>query len=91
MLPSFNENFANTVIESLAVGTPVLISENVGLKDYIEKNNLGCIFKLNELKNQLSTIYICLKNKTLNFERINNSETSINDLINNYKKIYTSI
>ncbi|RZK49201.1 MAG: glycosyltransferase [Pedobacter sp.] len=45
-LTSYNENFANVVIESLAVGTPVLLSEQVGLADYVEKNELGFVCKL---------------------------------------------
>jgi glycosyltransferase involved in cell wall biosynthesis len=41
VLPSYDENFGNTVIESLSVGTPVLISGQVGLADYVKQNNLG--------------------------------------------------
>nr|WP_067057291.1 glycosyltransferase [Mucilaginibacter sp. L294] len=43
ILPSYDENFGNAVIESLSVGTPVLISENVGLADYVAENKLGWI------------------------------------------------
>ena len=43
ILPSYNENFANVVIETLSVGTPVLISNGVGLSDYVEQTNLGWI------------------------------------------------
>ncbi|ACU59863.1 XrtY-associated glycosyltransferase XYAG1 [Chitinophaga pinensis] len=43
VLTSYNENFANIVIESLAVGTPVLISNMVGLSNYISSNDLGWI------------------------------------------------
>jgi glycosyltransferase involved in cell wall biosynthesis len=45
VLPSYDENFGNAVIESLSVGTPVLISEEVGLADYVIKNKLGWLCK----------------------------------------------
>lgn len=41
VLPSFNENFANVVIEALSAGTPVLVSKEVGLAKYISENDLG--------------------------------------------------
>ncbi|MCB9316620.1 MAG: glycosyltransferase [Lewinellaceae bacterium] len=43
VLPSHNENFANVVLEALALGTPVLLSDQVGLSDYVEKQNLGWV------------------------------------------------
>lgn len=46
VLPSQDENFANVVIESLAVGTPVLISQQVGLADYVAEKNLGWVSAL---------------------------------------------
>ena len=45
ILPSYDENFGNVVIESLSVGTPVLISEQVGLAGYVLKNSLGWVCK----------------------------------------------
>lgn len=47
ILPSHDENFGNAVIESLSVGTPVLISEQVGLAEYVTENNLGWICQTN--------------------------------------------
>ena len=46
VLPSRNENFANVVVESLAVGTAVLVSEEVGLADYIVTSQLGWVCSL---------------------------------------------
>jgi len=43
VLPSYDENFGNVVIESLSVGTAVLISKNVGLANYVENANLGWV------------------------------------------------
>jgi glycosyltransferase involved in cell wall biosynthesis len=55
VLPSYNENFANVVIESLAAGTPVLVSKYVGLSEYVAANDLGwvCDTTVESLKNTL--------------------------------------
>lgn len=45
-LTSYNENFAMVVVESLAMGTPVLVSDKVGLSDYVAANDLGWICNL---------------------------------------------
>jgi len=45
VLPSHHENFANVVLECLSVGTPVAISSEVGLADYVAKHKLGWVFK----------------------------------------------
>ncbi|QKJ30452.1 glycosyltransferase [Mucilaginibacter mali] len=47
VLPSYDENFGNVVIESLSVGTAVLISRQVGLAGYVTENNLGWICDTN--------------------------------------------
>ena len=46
VLTSRNENFANVVIESLHVGTPVLVSQQVGLATFVEKEKLGWVTSL---------------------------------------------
>jgi glycosyltransferase involved in cell wall biosynthesis len=47
VLPSHDENFGNVVIESLSVGTAVLVSENVGLANYIQAHQLGWVCSTN--------------------------------------------
>ncbi|MEM1137067.1 MAG: glycosyltransferase [Bacteroidota bacterium] len=47
VLPSYNENFANVVIEALSVGTAVVISDKVGLHQYVADNNFGWVCKTN--------------------------------------------
>ncbi|TFF40857.1 glycosyltransferase [Mucilaginibacter psychrotolerans] len=47
VLASHDENFGNVVIESLSVGTAVLISEHVGLADYVRDNGFGWICQTN--------------------------------------------
>ena len=66
ILPSYDENFANCVIESLSVGTPVLISENVGLSEYVKSKYLGWICKSDTLDISIYLNDILLtKNKEL--------------------------
>ena len=59
-LTSLNENFAIVVVESLYVGTPVLISNNVGLAGYVQQNSLGWITgieNMEEIRAQLTAAY----------------------------------
>lgn len=58
-LTSYSENFAIVIIEALAVGTPVLISNQIGLFNYILDNNLGWVSE-NDIKQitvELNKIY----------------------------------
>jgi glycosyltransferase involved in cell wall biosynthesis len=59
VLTSETENFGNVIIESLSVGTPVLISKNVGLSDYVEEHDLGwiCSLEVDDIVNQLQAAY----------------------------------
>lgn len=59
VLPSRDENFANVVIESLAMGTPVVISNKVGLADYVVEKGFGwvCADSPQELSKALDIAY----------------------------------
>lgn len=59
VLTSHNENFANVVIEALHVGTPVLISEQVGLAPFVRDNDLGWVTSLDvaSIRNAIITAY----------------------------------
>lgn len=41
VLPSHNENFAIVVLEALVKGTAVILSDRVGLQDYVGKHDFG--------------------------------------------------
>lgn len=40
---SHHENFSNAVLEALAMGTPVLLTESVGLADYVQARHFGWV------------------------------------------------
>lgn len=65
-LTSYNENFANVVIESLAMGTPVLLSEEVGLSDYVKEKDFGWIsnLKIEEIGSALESSFHDLAKRT---------------------------
>jgi glycosyltransferase involved in cell wall biosynthesis len=60
VLTSYNENFANVVIESLSVGTAVLLSNKVGIADYVIEKNLGWItsLEIESIKETLKKSYL---------------------------------
>jgi glycosyltransferase involved in cell wall biosynthesis len=85
ILPSYDENFANVVIESLASGTPVMISPDVGLADYVEKKDLGWIVKQNS-----GLMATCLNHIFIdNFQKLNAmSKNSVEIIKQDYAEDY---
>jgi len=43
VLPSYNENFGNSVLEAMAVGTPVVVTPEVGLAAEVERSGAGIV------------------------------------------------
>lgn len=71
VLPSYDENFGNVIIESLSQGTAVLISPFVGLVDYVIENNFGWVCELNAESVANMIIFIHSESEELNFIRSN--------------------
>jgi glycosyltransferase involved in cell wall biosynthesis len=93
VLVSQNENFANVVVEALHMGTPVLISEHVGLSKFVRENNLGWVAPLNEtaiLKHLRNAIEDKAKRLwvNLNGRVIIDQKFSPRTVINNYISAY---
>lgn len=95
ILPSHDENFANNVLESLLMGTPVIITENVGLATFVHHNELGWTFKGGEI--QLAACIIKAFNSKEKLKRINDEARVIvlkefdnAKLIKRYIDLYTN-
>lgn len=67
VLTSYNENFANVVIESLSVGTAVLLSNQVGLANYVQEKKLGWISTLqaDDISQKLNLAYQSLGERAM--------------------------
>ncbi|RZJ99372.1 MAG: glycosyltransferase, partial [Flavobacterium sp.] len=99
VLTSYNENFANVVIESLAMGTPVLISDEVGLADYVQETDLGWVSSLT-IESIAEQLQISFDNKnkrewiSVNSPKIIhtnfNEEVLVFDYIRNYNDLILS-
>lgn len=46
VLPSHGESFGNVVVEAAAQGTPCLVSDKVGLKDWVTEHRVGKVLPL---------------------------------------------
>ncbi|MDO3643068.1 XrtY-associated glycosyltransferase XYAG1 [Mucilaginibacter sp. L3T2-6] len=59
VLPSYDENFGNVVIESLSQGTAVLLSPFVGLQRYVAEHNFGweCSLDATNIADRINFIY----------------------------------
>ena len=95
ILPSKDENFANTVLESLAQGTAVIVSKNVGLSDFVSDNNLGWVYdssvnNLEEVLNESKTSSQKLKNIRETSTSIIESNFSEANISNRYIAMYNT-
>lgn len=95
-LTSYNENFANVIVESLGVGTPVLISKFVGLADYVADKNLGWItgLEIEEIKTGIIQAYqdVEKRKKIREIARVLiNEDFNDNTLVEQYMEYYQKI
>ena len=96
VLTSYNENFANVVIESLSVGTAVLVSSKVGLADYVNSNKLGFCCQLNQndindkIKDAFSKPEVLMRIRKISPQLIV-KDFNEDTLSNHYIKYYTSL
>ena len=95
VLTSYNENFANVVIEALHAATPVLLTEGVGLSAFVQEQGLGWICKA-----EPASIKTALEAAIANKQKRNhitdvapsiiNAHFSPAVLVPQYRQLYTS-
>ena len=95
-LPSWNENYGHVIVESLAVGCPVLLSDQTPWHDLVD-HDAGWEFSLNELEKFAQKIDQLIAKNTVEYALFKNAalqyylEKIVNpDLENNYIKYFRS-
>ncbi|MCY1536732.1 D-inositol-3-phosphate glycosyltransferase [compost metagenome] len=96
ILTSYRESFANVIIESLSMGTPVLVSNEVGLSRYVIEKRLGYVttLKTNHIANEIKTAYLEKDNRQrirVDGPRIIYNDFNTDILIQHYLKLYKEI
>lgn len=76
VLPSYSENFGNTVVEAMACGTPVVVTNKVGISRELQQNDSGIIVDTT-VDSLCNGIHLLLTNKKLREKIINNSQAMI--------------
>lgn len=96
VLPSIYETFPNTILESAACGTPVIITENCGLSNTFKKNNLGLVVKSN-VKDLKNAIFQLLNSEALKSELSSNAKKWVFENYNweeislKFEKVYKKV
>ena len=56
VLPSYSENFGNTVLEAMLRGCPVVVTEEVGAADLIRRAQAGLVVPADQLSNAITSL-----------------------------------
>jgi len=98
ILPSVEEGIANVVLESMAVGLPVISSDCGGMTELIINNVNGLLFKNRDYSNLAETLEYFIKMPNVDKEKIiQNAKSSIlkennlDEIGSQMKSLYKSI
>jgi glycosyltransferase involved in cell wall biosynthesis len=96
VLPSISENFANAVLEAMAMRCPVIVTSGVGLADVVEHNECGFVVNRNP-KDVADAINMLLQQPELqdkygrNGERVARDEFSWKKVADQMKSAYSDL
>lgn len=94
LLPSLNENFGHSIVESLLCGCPVIISDQTPWND-LEENNAGFAINLNNEQKFINSIHYFLELNTEEFTEVSKRAISyiskkidLNLILHKYKNLF---
>jgi glycosyltransferase involved in cell wall biosynthesis len=93
-LLSGGENFGNTILESLALNMPVIVSSDSGAAEVVAKHHCGFVVQTNSLDVERALDYIELQNEVYNDTKSNCvgaiEEYQWSNLVSQYEGMYES-
>ena len=96
VLPSYSENFGIVVVEAMAAGVPVVISNKVGIYEEVKKNEAGIITDTS-IESVYKGIKMLIENENLrkkiseNAKKLVKNEYDIEKVAEKMVKVYQSI
>ena len=73
VLPSLEEGFATVILQSLACGCPVIVSENTGAENFVKENKCGFVVPIRNSQIISDKLTLLSYNKQLLKELKNNA------------------
>ena len=93
VFPSYSEGMPNAVLESMAIGLPIITTKVGGLNDFFEDNVMGCFIETKDVNSIVDKVEYLLKHKNIrkkmSLYNINFAKTNFNSVKvkNNFLKI----
>jgi len=96
VLPSYSENFGVAVVEAMACGVPIVVSDKVGISKEIMQYNAGTIVKTNveDVYNGMRNVFQNLdkaKDMALNAKKMVHNLYDINKVADEIIKVYEEV
>jgi glycosyltransferase involved in cell wall biosynthesis len=85
------KSFPHSLLESLVVGKPVLLSDTIAMSDYVSKHQCGVVVRemsLEALAGGIEALMRDYEGLARNSAQIGPAEFSINTMIENYRRLY---
>ena len=93
VLPSYQENFGNAVVEAMSTAQPVIVTDQVGIADEISENGAGIIVKVDKPEELSAAIELFRSEKLrriygMQGQRLVRDKYSIHNLGNELQSLY---
>jgi glycosyltransferase involved in cell wall biosynthesis len=92
--PGIIRAYPHSLIESLAAGKPVIVSDIIPMADYVKKKDVGCVVKdhsLSSLNNAINDFIDRYDTLRMNAEMVGGRDFSMETMIAEYKEVYEKI